>query len=67
MLRTDSKVRLEIFDIKGFKVATLFDDAALAYNRYQFEYTPENLSSGVLIYRLIIDEQFVYTGKLIHK
>jgi hypothetical protein len=67
MLRTDSKVRLEIFDIKGFKVATLFDDAALAYNRYQFEYTPGNLSSGVLIYRLIVDEQFVFTGKLIHK
>jgi hypothetical protein len=65
-LATDSKVRLEIYDITGSKVATLFDDVALAYNQYQLQYTPEK-HSGILIYRLIIDDKIAFTGKLIHK
>ena len=67
MLQTESKVRLEIYDVTGARIATLFNDVVLAYNRYQLEYTPENFSSGVLIYRLIIDDQIAFTGKLIHK
>jgi hypothetical protein len=67
MLQTESKVRLEIFDVTGARIATLFNDVVLAYNRYQLEYTPENFSSGVLLYRLIIDDQIAFTGKLIHK
>ena len=66
-LKTDSKVRLEIYNINGTRLATIFDDMVVAYDRYQFEYTPENISSGTLIYRLIIDEQIAFTGKLIHK
>ena len=66
-LQTDSKVRLEIYNISGAKLATIFDDIVLAYDRYQFEYTPEVMSSGMLIYRLIINEQIAFTGKLIHK
>ena len=67
MLQTESKVRLEIYDVTGTRIATLFNDVVLAYNRYQLEYTPENFSSGVLLYRLIIDDQIAFTGKLIHK
>ena len=66
-LRTDAKVRLEIYNINGVKVATVFNDAVVAYDRYQLEYTPDNASSGTLIYRLIINNELAFTGKLIHK
>ena len=66
-LQTDSKVRLEIYNINGTKLATVYDDMVVAYDKYQFEYTPENLSSGTLIYRLIINNEIAFTGKLIHK
>ena len=66
-LKTDSKVRLEIYNINGTKLATVYDDMVVAYDKYQFEYTPENLSSGTLIYRLIINNEIAFTGKLIHK
>jgi hypothetical protein len=65
-LMTDSKVRLEIFDINGSKVATVYNDVVVAYDHYQLEYTPENLRTGTLIYRLIVDGQLMFTGKLIH-
>ena len=67
LLRTDSKVRLEIYDIRGSKIATLFNDIALAYNHYQLEYTPEGVSTSVVLYKLIIDDQIAFSGKLIHK
>jgi len=67
-LEKDAKVRLEIFSIKGYKVATVFSENVKAFNYYRMEYTPENNNStGVLMYRLIIDKQLVLTGKLIHK
>jgi hypothetical protein len=66
-LKTDSKVRLEIFDINGSKIATIYDDVVIAYNSYRLEYTPKNLSSNTLMYRLIIDDKIAFTGKLIHK
>jgi hypothetical protein len=66
-LQADAKVRLEIFNIKGFKVATVFSEDAQAFNYYRLEYSPVNSSSGVLFYRLIIDERVKFTGKLIHK
>jgi hypothetical protein len=66
-LMTDSKVRLEIYDINGSKIATVYDDIVVGYDRYRFEYVPENLNSdsGTLIYRLIIDGQQMFSGKLI--
>ena len=64
-LKTDSKVRLEIYSIGGSKLATIFDDVVVAYDRYKLEFTPENFSTGTLIYRLVIDGKLMYTGKLI--
>ncbi len=64
-LKTDSKVRLEIYTIAGSKLATLFDDVVVAYDKYRVEYTPENFSTGTLIYRLTVDGQLMFTGKLI--
>jgi len=66
-LNTDSKVRLEIFDVTGAKISTVFDDVVIAYNRYQLEYAPERLSSNMLMYKLVVDDKIVFTGKLIHK
>ena len=65
-MKTDSKVRLEVFNIEGTKLSTVYDDVVVAYDRYRFEYTPENFSTGMLIYRLIVDGQLIFTGKLIH-
>jgi hypothetical protein len=65
-LKTDSKVRLEIYDINGSKIATVYDDMVVAYDRCRFEYTPKNFSTGTLVYRLIVDGQLMFTGKLIH-
>lgn len=65
-LKTDSRVRLEIFDISGTKLATLYNDVVLAFDRYQIEYTPKNVSSGILFYHLIVDGQLMFDGKLIH-
>jgi len=47
----DSKVTLEIYDITGQKVATLFNgDIKAGY--YNFDFAAGNLASGVYIYRL---------------
>jgi hypothetical protein len=66
-LMTDSQVLLEIYDINGSKIATVYDDEVVAYDHYRFEYAPENLDRGILSYRLIVDGQQMYNGKLIHK
>jgi hypothetical protein len=66
-LKTDSKVRLEIFNIDGTKLSTIYDDCVVAFNHYELEYKPKNFSSGMLIYRLIVDGKLMFTGKLIHK
>jgi len=45
------QVRLEVFDVKGIKVKTLFDDH-LIVGDYQLEFNANSLASGVYIYRL---------------
>ena len=65
-LMTDSKVRLEIYDVTGTKLATVFNNDVVAYDNYLVEYTPKNVSSGILYYRLIVDGELMFNGKLIH-
>jgi hypothetical protein len=65
-LMTNSKVRLEIYDVTGTKLATVFDYDVVAYDNYQVEYTPKNVSNGILFYRLIVDGLPMFNGKLIH-
>jgi len=65
-LLTDSKVRLEIYNIDGAKLATIYDDVVIGFNKYRIEYTPENFSTGMLIYKLIVDGKLMFTGKLVH-
>lgn len=66
-LKTDSKVLLEVFDIYGKKLSTLFDDNLVAYNQYHLDYAPGNFSGGMLIYKLTVDGELAFTGKLIHR
>jgi hypothetical protein len=65
-LMTDSKVSLEIYDVNGSKIATVYDDIVIAYENYRFEYIPENLPRGILIYRFIVNGKKAFTGELIH-
>lgn len=66
-LLTDSKVRLEIYDINGSLVATVYNDLAIAHVRYRFKYIAYDLPSGTLSYRLIINEQQIFSAPLIHR
>ncbi len=48
----DSEVKLEIYDITGQKITTLFEGYVNASAKNSFEYIPSGKVSGVLIYRL---------------
>jgi YDG domain/MBG domain (YGX type)/F5/8 type C domain len=63
----DVKARIEIFNATGVKLATIFSDNVEAFQNYRLEYSPENISTGILFYRLVVDGQVVYNGKLVHK
>jgi hypothetical protein len=65
-LMTDSKVCLEIYNMYGSKIATVYDDIVVGYENYRFEYVPKNLSSGIIIYRFIVNGQLMFKGELIH-
>jgi len=62
----DSEVTLEIFDADGSKIATVYNDIVVAYENYTFEYVPENLRSGILIYRFTVNGKQMFSGRLIH-
>lgn len=49
-----SKVRLEVFDILGRKVATLVNDEVTQPGRYSVQFHAGNLASGMYVYRLQI-------------
>lgn len=65
-LNSDTGVLLEIFNVEGIKVATVFTGFATA-DHYRFEYNPDYISDGVLIYRLSFNGHEMAIGKAIHK
>lgn len=65
-LATDSKVSLEIYDVNGLKIAIVYNDIVVAFENYRFEYIPKNLSSGIIIYRFIVNGKQMYSGEMIH-
>jgi hypothetical protein len=65
-MQTDSKVLLEIYDLRGSKLATVYNDMVVAINRYRFEYVPKNVKRGLLVYRLKVDGKLVFSGVLIY-
>lgn len=61
----DADAKLEIYDITGAKLATVFNGSINGNEKYRLEYTPDNVRSGMLIYRLFIGEQII-NGKIIY-
>jgi len=62
-LPQEAKVRLEVFDISGHKIATLAKGNKPA-GRYHVVFDAHNLASGVYIYRLTTDKGFVQSRKM---
>ncbi|MFV1882865.1 MAG: T9SS type A sorting domain-containing protein [Balneola sp.] len=58
-----SKVRLEVFDILGRKVATLLNDEVTQAGRYNIQFHAGNLASGMYVYRLQVGNS-VLTKKM---
>ena len=62
----NTNISLDIFNLIGIKIANVFSgDVEPAF--YRFDYAPENVTGGLLIYRLTIEGQKTVLGKAIHK
>jgi hypothetical protein len=66
-LLTDAKVIIEVYSISGAILARIFSEDVKAFTEYRIEYSPENVSTGVLIYRVFVNGKVFFTGKAIHK
>lgn len=55
---------LEVYSISGQRIQVLFDGKAEADNPYRVQYHPENVASGLIIYRLQTDKG-TYFGKAV--
>jgi hypothetical protein len=62
----DGNATLELVNIVGQKISTLWNGEVKSGVTNSVEFIPQNLKSGVLIYRLNIDGE-VQTGKVIYK
>jgi hypothetical protein len=51
-VETSGRARLEVYNVVGQKVATLFDDVAEAGRYYRVQFNAAGLASGVYVYRL---------------
>lgn len=61
-----ASARLDIFSVTGQKLATLIDRMVDKDQTYRVEYSPVNLTEGILFYRLQLGTH-TETGKLIRK
>jgi len=60
----DTKAKLQLFDINGRLVETLYEGNVFAGEKYEFLNTRKSPSSAMLIYRLTLEDK-VITGKLL--
>jgi len=61
---TDSRVLLELYDLKGSKIKTLFEERVRGGQLYNVQFMSSELTSGTYYYRLVSDSE-VKTGKLV--
>lgn len=61
-----SHARLELFDATGRMITLLLDRKIEPGETIRLEYVPQNVSTGMLFYRMRFDDE-VLTGKLIYK
>ena len=60
MLYKDSKVSLELFNMSGQRIATLYQGNARANEINKVEFLPEHVPGGILIYRLSTEKAFFF-------
>ncbi len=60
----DAKIRIDVFDILGQRIATLIDGYQQA-GKYSIKFIGENLSSGVYFYQLKVDDKIKITRKML--
>lgn len=63
---SDTHAVLEIFNVAGVKLATLYDENINGGQLYTIEYLPHLTNSQTVIYRLSLGDKS-YTGKLIYQ
>lgn len=59
----DAAARIDIYDLNGRLVRTVFNGMAEEGVSYKADFTPEAIISGMYIYRIILGDQ-VFTGKV---
>jgi hypothetical protein len=62
--QSDSKARLELYNLNGSAVQVLFEGNVTAGQTYEINYQPTDRQAGMLLYRLILDGK-VLNGKLL--
>jgi len=62
-LNRPAKIRLELFNLRGQKIA-LLSETDFSPGNHSVGFSPKNLSAGIYIYRLSV-ESFVLTKKII--
>lgn len=65
-LNETASARLEIFDMTGSRVAILLDRTVTSEETLRIRYVPENVTSGMLLYRLTYSDRSV-TGKVLYR
>lgn len=61
----NTKAKLDIYDITGRHIQTLFDDEAIKGQDYSIDYYCKDNTCGIFIYKLTTDRN-VITGKMMH-
>ena len=62
----DARARLEISNALGQRTVVLMDKTVKKGVKNRIEYTPVNMITGILTYKLIIDDS-VQTGRLVYR
>jgi hypothetical protein len=62
----DVNARIDIYDMTGRFIKTIFDQPVEAYQYYEAEFEPEKMVSSFYVYRLILGDK-VESGKVIYK
>ncbi len=65
-IANDANALLEIFDLRGAKLATLLNHRVEAGQQYRLEYTPVDVVPGMLMYRLVVDGE-VTNGRILYQ
>ncbi len=66
-IANESKTTVEVFDMNGRKVASLFDEVAKSDQEYRLNFNGSDLPNGVYVYRLTTDHETIINKFMIAK